>query len=187
MLKSATIFPLLKYALGCTLLVLFLNANPTKAQTPISKEYQVKSVFLFNFTHFVNWPADSFDSLQSPFIIGIVGDDPFGNYIDETVAGEKVMDHPVIVQRYKSMAEIGDCHILFINYKDTSKVRETLDILKNHRTLTVSEVKNFTSMGGMIAFHTSNEKVMLEINSAAAKDAQLTISSKLLRLAEEEN
>lgn len=49
-------------------------------------EYQVKAVFLFNFAQFVTWPSQPADA---PLVIGILGDDPFGSYLDETVRGEK--------------------------------------------------------------------------------------------------
>ncbi|PYS70690.1 MAG: DUF4154 domain-containing protein, partial [Acidobacteria bacterium] len=36
-------------------------------------EYQVKAVFLFNFAQFVSWPSPQ--PSDTPFVIGIVGDD----------------------------------------------------------------------------------------------------------------
>ena len=59
------------------------------AQTTPSPEYQVKAVFLFNFAQFVDWPSKAFPEPQTPLVIGVVGEDPFGPYLDETVRGEK--------------------------------------------------------------------------------------------------
>jgi hypothetical protein len=51
-------------------------------------EYQVKAAFLFNFTKFVEWPDGSFDAPQAPIVVGIIGDDPFGNDLERMIAGQ---------------------------------------------------------------------------------------------------
>ena len=60
------------------------------AEIEPSREFQVKAVFLYSFAQFVEWPADAFESPQSPLIIGILGLDPFGETLDEMVRGESV-------------------------------------------------------------------------------------------------
>ena len=117
-----------------------------------SPEYQVKAVFLFNFTQFVEWPENAFEDEQSPLIIGVLGDDPFGSYLDETVQGEKV--------------------------------KQALIDLKGRSVLTVGDVADFARQGGVVRFFNENNKIRIRINLEAAKAANLTISSKLLRLAD---
>ena len=163
-------------------LFFFLASFHIKAQTVAARAYQVKAVFLYNFSQFVEWPPTAFSSNSAPFVIGILGNDPFGSYIDETVAGENMMGHPMVVQRYHTVKDITDCHILFINTDDD--MLQVLTALGNRSILTVSDDKNFAKKGGMIRFFTVNNKVRLRINLSSAKAANLTISSKLLRLAE---
>ncbi|HEV2691498.1 MAG TPA: YfiR family protein, partial [Verrucomicrobiae bacterium] len=55
-----------------------------------SKEYQIKATFLFNFAQFIDWPTTAFTATNAPFSIGILGDDPFGGYLDEMVRGESI-------------------------------------------------------------------------------------------------
>src|SRR5450759_2091560 len=72
-------------------LALLCSVEPkASAQTAISDEYQIKAVFLFNFAQFVEWPARVFPASEAPLVIGILGDDPFGAYLDDLVSGEKV-------------------------------------------------------------------------------------------------
>jgi hypothetical protein len=153
------------------------------AQINTSKEYRVKAVFLFNFTQFVEWPAAAFSGPTSPFVIGILGDDPFGNSIDETIQNEKVGGHPLIVQRYKDLRDLKNCHILFLNGSDPEKVRENLLVI-NRYTLTVSDADNFMRAGGIIRLVTENNKIRIQVNPEAARGAELFISSKLLRVSE---
>lgn len=154
------------------------------SQTEVSKEYQLKAVFLFNFIQFVQWPETSFEEESSPFIIGILGNDPFGFFLDKTVEGEAVNGHPLVVQRYRSVEEIGKCHILFVGISDRKVINQALDSLSDKNILTVSDLQNFGAHGGMIGFVTREGKVRFQINHKAAEEANLIISTKLLRLAE---
>jgi hypothetical protein len=153
-------------------------------QTKTSPEYQVKAVFLFNFTQFVEWPANAFPSEQSPFVIGVLGEDPFGSYLDETAQGEKVNGHPLLVRRLQNAEEARLCHILFINWGKGDKLKQLLADLKGRSLLTVSDAADFARQGGMVRFITENGKIRIRINLEATKAANLTVSSKLLRLAE---
>jgi hypothetical protein len=147
-------------------------------------EYQVKAVFLFNFAHFVSWPADTFQRPDAPFVIGIVGTDPFGSTLDDVVRGETVDHHPFVVKRFQDARDIGECDILFIGRTDSARVDEALAALKGHSVLTVSDADGSEHRGVMIRLFTENNRVRLRIDLAAAKAANLTISSNLLRPAE---
>lgn len=165
--------------LFAALLMYLLCATALHAQKV--SEYQVKAAFVFNFCKFIEWPADVFSAATQPFVIGIVGQDPFGTYLDEIVAGEKIVGHNMSVDRYKSVEEIGDCQILFIGSPGITA--EALNKVKNKSVLTVSDEPEFNNAGGIIRFYTENEMIRLQINIAAAKEAHLEISSKLLRIA----
>ena len=150
----------------------------------MSREYNIKAVFLYNFARFVEWPASTLGNAETPFVIGILGDDPFRSVIDQTVAGEKIKGHPIVIQRYKTVHEIKHCHILYISAREATKLNEILFALKNKNVLTVSDMASFTATGGMIRFMTKDNKIRLQINPEAAKAADLNISSKLLNVAE---
>jgi hypothetical protein len=153
------------------------------AQTPISKEYQVKAAFLLNFTRFIEWPSSSFTSEQAPIIIGILGANPFGNYLNEIITDEKVGGHPLIIQQYKSINDMKSCHILFINKLETEYLAQLTGILKGKDILTVSDAPDFLRQGGMILFFTKSNKIQFQVNLDVVKTTKLDISSKLLHLA----
>lgn len=173
--------PELWWVLCASLLTISMSGSPQK---PATKEYQVKAVFLFNFTQFVEWPANAFATANAPLVIGVLGDDPFGPYLDALIQGEKINEHPLIARRFKNVEDIRECHILFINIPDREELRETLEDLQYKNILTVGDANNFTRYGGMIRFATETNKIKIHINLEPAKEANLTISSKLLRLAE---
>lgn len=154
------------------------------AETVSPLEYQLKAVFLFNFAQFVDWPPEAFPEAQTPLVIGVLGQDPFGTYLDETVRGEKVNHRPLAVQRYRRAEDVKACHILFISRSESNLLEQTVATLNNRSILTVSDAEGFARRGVMIRFVTEKNKIRLKINVEAAKAAHLTISSKLLRPAE---
>jgi hypothetical protein len=164
---------------------LFALAENNSDAQEISREYQVKAVFLFNFAHFVNWPTNAFTNAQSPFVIGILGNDPFGKYLDETIRGEKVDEHPLVVEHFQNASEAKDCQILFVGGSEAKNLPAILKIFRGKSTLTVSDISNFSRSGGIIGFVTTPQnKIHFDINLDAAKSADLIISSRLLRLAD---
>jgi len=154
------------------------------AQTGISREHQVKAVFLFNFAQFVQSPAAAFTGASSPIVIGILGEDPFGAYLDETVREEKVEKRPIAIQRYRRVEEIKTCHMLFISRSETKHLEQILVSLNDRSLLIVGDGDDFVQRGGMIQLALAQGKIRPIINVKAATAANLTISSKLLRSAE---
>src|SRR5688500_9779692 len=140
LLRRSTLGSLLnKYLLA---LVLFQGSQQVLGQAP-SREYQIKAVFLFNFTQFVDWPANAFENEQSPLVIGVIGDNPFGAYLAQTVSGEQINGHPLAVQHYKNDEEIKSCHILFVNVSETKKLEQVQETVKGKNILTVSDHPDF--------------------------------------------
>jgi YfiR/HmsC-like len=147
-------------------------------------EDQVQAVFLYNFSRFVEWPAQAFAAPNDPFVIGILGSDPFGARLDEAVRNEQVNGHPLTVRRFHSLAEIENCQILFVDRSETARIGQILAALDHRSTLTVSQAEGAAQRGVMIQFATENNRIRLRINVDSARASGLTISSKLLRPAE---
>ena len=163
---------------------LLLSGPGLAAQAARASEYQVKAVFLFNFAQFVDWPAKAFPEPETPLVIGVLGEDPFGSYLDETVRGEKGNGHPLVVQRYRRIGEIKTCHVLFISRSESDRLEQILLNLKGRNVLTVGDMEDFCLRGGMIRLNNEKNKIRMRINLDQVKEANLTVSAKLLRVAE---
>ncbi len=155
----------------------------TAAPRTVAQEYDLKAAFLFNFAQFVEWPADAFAEPGTPITIGILGQDPFGSSLDDIVAGETVHNRPLAVRRYQSVDQIESCQILFISPSEAPRLGQIMKALAHRSVLTVGETKDFTH-SGIVAFDVIQRRVRLRVNLAAATEARLTISSKLLRQAQ---
>lgn len=166
------------------LLLLLLPFQLLQGQNTLRQEYQVKGAFLFHFSQFVDWPTSAFSAPSDPFVIGILGEDPFGTFLDDLVRGETVMGHPITVRRYQSLQEINSAHILFITRDMAQSLSEVLALVQNKNMLTVSDMPGFARQGGMVRFYIASNKIKFQVNVDAAKNNGLTMSSKLLRLAD---
>jgi len=165
---------------ACVLLFLALSVS---AAVPPA-EYRVKAVFLFNFAQFVDWPPDAFTAPGQPFVIGVLGKDPFGAELDAVVRGETVSHRSLVVERYYNIAELHDCHILYIARSEMGHLPQILKALEGRSVLTVSDADGDDQTGVMIRLVNRSNRVGLQIDVGAAKASHLTISSKLLRPAE---
>src|ERR1700721_2557656 len=115
------------------LFALLLAAAGARASAP--DEYQVEAVFLLHFPQFVEWPAQAFSDAHTPFVIGVLGRDPFGSSLDEAVRGETVNGRPLVVKRFAEAADLRPCQILFIDRSAASAADHVIGALSHSGTL----------------------------------------------------
>jgi hypothetical protein len=154
------------------------------AQGQTLDEYQVKAAFLYNFAKFVEWPAQTFQSTSQPIAICVLGQNPFGGSLEETVRGKSVEGRALVVREVSDVRKPCNCQILFISNSERPRWRGIFSDLGSTATLTVGETDGFAAEGGMVNFKLDGGKLRFQINADAADRARLRISSKLLNLAQ---
>ena len=152
------------------------------AQAP--SEYEVKAAFLFNFAKFVEWPAGTFSSANTPFRICVLGKDPFGSTLDRIVADKTLNERRIEVDRSTTLADTKNCQILFLASSEARRMAQIVQQLKAGGVLTVADTSGFAQMGGMINFVLDDDRVRFEINLRAAEAAHLKLSARLVTVAE---
>jgi hypothetical protein len=90
---------------------------------------------------------------DTPICIGVLGEDPFGTALEETVRGETVQNRRLVVQRSRGLESLKDCHVVFISKSETERVPEILGDLDSAPVLTVSETQGFAQRGGIISLY----------------------------------
>jgi hypothetical protein len=173
----------LAIAIICILMHSALEANAQTLDSSDSSEYLIKAGFIYNFAKFVGWPTTAFAEPNSPIVIGIFGNDPFGAILDRIVNDKKIDGRGFAVKRLKLGKDLKNCNILFISSSEKAHFDEVIQIVKGMPILTIGETANFARRGGIINFTLEDSKVRFEVNIEAAKQAELNISSRLLSLA----
>ena len=161
-----------------------LLALPLAQAAGPPNEYALKSVFLYNFCHFIEWPEAAFSSPTDPLIIGVVGEDPFGKLLTEAVEGEAYHNRPIKIEHYRSVKDIRHCQLLFVPRSENSHLEQILAAVGGSSVVTVGETDDFLDRGGMITLPVDRNRVRLRIAPSTLRAANLTVSSKLLRVAD---
>jgi len=172
-------------SLGVVVVVCLLTTGAwtsVQAEQPKRTEYEVKAAYLYQFPKFIEWKEDAFSSEESPLIIAILGEDPFGEVIDKIVENRLIGRHPVEIKRFPRLSDLSRCHVLFVSRSEHSHIDEVLQTVRSQNILTVGDTEDFAEQGGVINFFIDENKVRFEINLAASREAGLKISSKLLRV-----
>jgi hypothetical protein len=146
-------------------------------------EYEVKAAYLFNFTRYVDWPDDAFDSPTAPIVIGIFGHDPFGPTLTRTLDGRTSHDRPIEIRYLDGTADARGCHLIFVSRDEWRRRPELVGALRRRGLLLVGEGDDFAQAGGTLAFVSDAETVHFAVNLDARDAAGLRLSSRMLALA----
>src|SRR5438309_10577926 len=114
--------------------------------------HQVEAAFLFNFAKFVTWPDDAFRRSEDSLIIGVLGEDPVGVILEETVRDKTIMGKKLAVKRFLRVQDAVNSHILFLSASEEGHLPQTMKALEKTNVLTVSDMDQFAERGGMVAF-----------------------------------
>jgi hypothetical protein len=143
-------------------------------------EYEVKAAYLVNFARFVQWPPSTkVDSVE----ICVLGQDPFGRRLADLVAGEQVDGKDMRVKHVDNASAARTCQVLFIDRIAGKELAQIMKELSATPVLTVSDLPNFISQGGIIQFVLKDNRVRFEINLANAERVALTLNARLLNVA----
>ena len=145
-----------------------------------SREYLLKTAFVFNFARYTTWPPPSPDG---PFNICILGEDDFGTaaqYLD----GQHLQARNVDVRFRKVDDDLGGCQLVYVTQPLAGQLDSLLPRLHAERMLTVSDIPDFAARGGILGLKIVDNRIRFEANPLAAKRAGLRLSAQLLRLAD---
>lgn len=153
---------------------------PSQARADVG-EYELKTAFVYNFALFTDWPSQAG---AGPLTLCVLGDGRFGGALDglheKTVRGRALQ-----VRRAPASDELRRCHILFVTASEKLALPRLVGELAGLPVLVVAETDGALAMGAAINLIWDKSRIVFEVNSAALTLAQLTVSSKLLRLARE--
>jgi YfiR/HmsC-like len=146
-------------------------------------EYAIKAEFIERFTRFIDWPEDAFSGPGAPFVICVIGDNPFGDYLAHLARDRKIKDRPVWLLEPRKLSELDACHIVFIAASESGRVAAIVARVRGKPILTIGDTPGFAQGGVIINFFLERDLVHFEINLDEARRTGLTFSTKLLKLA----
>ncbi|MCP3888207.1 MAG: YfiR family protein [Desulfobulbaceae bacterium] len=167
----------------CLTVLVWLSA-PVFAGLQESRALEIKAAFLIQFSKYLTWPESSFDGLETPVIIGILGRDPFGSVLDKIARSSMINGRNVKVMRFDNITSVKKIHILFVSSPQVDHMVDVIASIADRPVLLVGENEHFLEFG-IINFVIVENKVRFNISKTNADRYRLKISSKLLRVANE--
>ena len=177
---------LARFSFTAAVLLIAMAAAPLGwAQATASREYKLKVAYLYNFARYVTWPETAFESANAPFVIGILGHDPFGSSIDVLAAKKKAGQRDLVIRRIKTIDDYHPCHILYVSGTQFTAVHERLVTrAAGQPVLIVGDSQEFTSRGGTVSFYADADGTIgFAINIDAVERQGLVVQAPVLKIA----
>lgn len=163
---------IIKYMLMMQLLFIVSTAS--------AQSEKLHTVFIYNFTKHIEWPAEYRDG---NFVIGVLGNSPIINELKTLASARNVSGQPMEVKKFTDVDDITQCHILYIPQDQSDEIGAVLEKVKDYNTLIVTDKKGLARAGSAINFLVDGSKQKFELNKSNATKYGLKVSSDLERLA----
>lgn len=173
MSRAAPFIPLMLMA------CFFLAIRPCSAETP--REFKVKAGYILNIPMFADWPLSTGGC--SYFTFAVMGETPLQDVLESMTVGKRIKNRPVEILATDDIPGTGCCKVLFIAASERYRLQQLLPLAHQRGIMTISDMRDFVKMGGMISLVTINNRITYDLNLAAARSAAISFSSQLLKLA----
>lgn len=162
-----------------------LPATPAAAAGAplVATEERVEAAYLHKFLNYADWPPAAFPRADTPYVIGVAGDDAVADELAHIAAGRSVNNRGVIVKRVLPGDSLNDLHMLFIGPAERARQAQWLRQAKGRPILTVTDADGALEQGAIINFRTVDDRVRFEVSVDAAEQSDIRLSSRLFTVA----
>lgn len=168
-------------ALGLLLIALHVPRTATAQAPVVEARSKVEAAFLRNFARYVTWPPQAFDGDRSPWMVCVLGQDHFGDALNELLGGRIEQGRSFEIRHAETAEDLPTCHIVFVAIANPAQRRSVLRRLKDKPVLTVGSAAEFLAEGGVIRL-VPGERMEMSVNLDQARNASLGIPAKLLEV-----
>jgi hypothetical protein len=158
---------------------LLLNTHPPMLAQSLEEE-MVLAALALNIVRFTTWPTEA--QMKESIDFCVIGD----NVVQQSFAS---IDHKAIgnktlqVINLSRLRNFEECHVLYISELKQNALLQVFAEIKKRPLLTIGEGNDFAAQGGMVGMEKVNGKINLHVNLPVAREANLNISARLLKLA----
>ena len=133
---------------GALLALLAIPSTVNAGTSPTIDEYQLKAAVLYNFAKFVEWPPETFQGPADPITLCILGENPFGNGLDQTIRGKSIGDRKITIRQISDGRQVTGCQIVFVGSAERKRLRALLAEGRSSGVLIVGDSENFALTEG---------------------------------------
>jgi len=163
------------------LIALTTSFTPDSKGSKVDTQAKIKAVFIYNFTKYIEWPADY---QASDFTIAILGENQsLYNELTNMSKVKKVDNKPFKIKLINNVSEIGKSHIVYIPHENSTNLAKALVKTKGKSALIVTETTGYAKKGASINFIILGGRQKFELNKSTAESNNLKVSSTLANIA----
>ena len=176
--------PKTRATIGRTLSAILIvgSAMLSRLSWAYDREHQVKTGFIYSIAKFCSW--DQNKKTSNSFIVGVYRTKAFDVDID-ALNGSLIHGKPVTVVQLSSESDVSGCQIVIVGDIGAEATKHLANQCKNSGTLLVGESEGFAKDGGAVGLIVRDGLVRFQVNLQTAQLDRVTLSSKLLILAEQ--
>lgn len=141
---------------------------------------KMKALYVYNFTKYIDWPEDY---KQGNFVIALLGETSIKGELDKVAATRKAVNQTIEIKQYFSVAEIEDCHMLYVSKEKSTLFNSAVQKTKGKSTLVITEEDGFAKQGAGISFVVVNSRQKFELSKKNIQQRAMTVGTNLLSLA----
>jgi hypothetical protein len=149
----------------------------------LAAQRRIEAAYLYKFGAYIIWPAETFSGPDSPFVIGVAGDDDMADELATLVEGHSVAGRPVTVRRVRAGQSLAGIHLLFVA-AGTPQGDALVNAARGNSTVCVTEGNDGIGRGADISFVLVNDRVRFDIDLDTAQASGVKVSSQLLSVAD---
>lgn len=163
------------------LLLSMLSANLACAQRDDEpQEYLIKAKYLLNIPLFAGLPLSAIG--DASYTICLTGD-TFLEGVLQSSQGMVINSRPLVIRRVADLCQGDGCRMLFIASSERHRLQALLPMAQLLGVLTISDMPDFARLGGMVSLLSVDNRITFDLNLAAARTANISFSSHLIKLA----
>ncbi len=160
-----------------------LSLFSVKSAGQVVDEYTLKAVWIGKFTHFIDWPPEMHDTLNT-FTIATVYSNPFNTKLYDIYKGSTILGRPVNIVHLNELNDSSFAHILYIPPLKRGVVKEIVEFSKEKGVLLIGDTQGYAETGVHVNFFLSEDRLRFEINETAIRESDFFVSYRLLNIAE---
>jgi len=177
-----------RHLLACAVLAMPLAfANVNAAQPAVSdagdSTLRVKAAYLYKFAGYVEWPPEVFASVNSPIVVGVIGDDDLEEILSRMIAGRMVNGRPLVTRRLEAGSALQGVHMLFVGALDKPTLQAIGDAVRGKPVLVVSGARQQRTLDSMISFDLVDQHLRFNVALKPAANSGLKLRALMLTAA----
>ena len=147
----------------------------------------MKLAFMNKFTMFIEWPEDSGLKQAEQFKIGVFGQNPFGEQMDQFCKTQKIKGKSVVWKLIKESDEMDEYNMIFVPKSKAGFANTLEDKLALSPILIITERLGIQNKLGHINFIVENGKIRFEISKTRCEKSKFKVGAQLYQLAKKVN